>query len=136
MSHLTTYNSKVLVNCKKSLLIKAAKDLGLELDYNIKLIKNTWITESVDAGFRQNGESIAIGLKFNKEGRKTVAQVAGDFYGTGIDEKSFINRLSQAYKKQDVIYQCKEQGWTINKEDVTIDSKTNEIVIQASRYVA
>ena len=26
------------------------------------------------------------------------------------------------------------QGWTINKEDITIDSKTDEIVINASRY--
>ena len=136
MSHLTTYNSKVLVNCRKSLLNKAVKDLGLELDHDIKIIKNTWITESVDAGLKKDGAPISIGVKFIKEGKNTKLEVAGDFFCTGVDEKTFINQLSQAYKKQDVLFQCKQQGWTINKEDITIDSKTNEVVIQASRYVA
>lgn len=136
MSHLTTYKSEVLVNCKKSLLKKAVSDLGLELNDNIKQIKNTWITDTVDAGLVKNGKAVAVGLQFKKEGRNTKVIVAGDFYGTGIDQRTFINQLSQQYKKHDVIYQCKKQGWTINTKDVTIDSKTDEIVINASRFVA
>lgn len=136
MSHLTTYNSEVLVNCKKTLLKKAVLDLGLGIDYNIKTIKNTWITEMVDAGLLKDGKPIAIGFNFKKEGKNIKLEVAGDFWGTGIDQSSFINKLAQAYKKHDVIFQCKQQGWTVNSEDITIDKKTNEIVIQASRYVA
>ena len=135
MSHLTTYNSKVLVNCKNTLLSRAAKDLGLTIDHDIKLIQNTWITEKVDAGFVIDGKPLSIGLKFIKEGKNTNLEIAGDFFCTGVDEKTFIDRLSQAYKKHDVIYKCEQQGWTVNKEDITVDSKTNEIVIQASRYV-
>lgn len=135
MSHLTTYNSNVLVNCKKTLLTKAVNDLGMQIDYNIKQIKNTWITEAVDAGLIKDDKPIAVGFKFIKEGKNTKLELAGDFWGTGIEEKSLINRLAQAYKKHDVIYQCKQQGWTINKEDIFVDNKTNEIVIQANRYV-
>ena len=136
MSHLTTYNSKVLVNCKKTLLTKAVKDLGLTIDYNIKQIKNTWITENVDAGFLKDGKPISVGIKFVKDRNNTILEVAGDFFCTGLNESTFIDKLSQSYKKYDIIFQCEQQGWTVNREDISIDSKTNEIVIQASRYVA
>lgn len=136
MSHLTTYKSDVLVNCNKTLLKRAVADLGMELDYSIKQIKNTWITEAVDAGFVKDGKPVSVGVKFEKEGSKTKLEVAGDFYKTGLDQSTFINRLAQAYKKHDVIFKCQQQGWNINKNDITIDKKTNEIVIQASRYVA
>lgn len=136
MSHLTTYNSEVLVNCKKTLLKKALADLGLSVDHEIKMINNTWITEPVDAGLVQDGNPISVGFKYKKEGAKTILEVAGDFWGTGIDQGTFINKLAQAYKKHDVIYQCEQQGWTVSKEDITIDNKTQEVIILASRYVA
>lgn len=136
MSHITTYQSDVLKNCKKGLLLRAVKDLGLELDYNIKSIKNTWIHDNVDAGFIKNGKAIALGIKLNKEGKNIKLEVAGDFYGTGIEEKSFIDKLSQAYKKHDVIYQCKKQGWTVNQDNINIDKKTDNIIITATRYIA
>lgn len=136
MSHLTTYNSDVLVNCSKVLLKRALKDLGLEIDYNIKQVKNSWITEPVDAGFIKDGKAISVGVKFIENGKNTTLQVAGDFFCTGIDQSTFIDKLSQQYKKHDVICQCEEQGWTVNREDIFIDSKTKEVVIQASRYVA
>lgn len=136
MSHITTYQSDVLKNCKKGLLVRAAKDLGLKLDYSIKSIKNTWIHDVVDAGFVKDDKAIALGIKLHKEGRNTRVEVSGDFYGTGIEESSFIDKLSQAYKKHDVIYQCKKQGWTVNAEDIKIDKNTNDIIISATRYVA
>ena len=136
MSHLTTYNSEVLVNCKKSTLSKAVADLGLEVDHNIKMIKNTWITDKVDAGLLKDGKQVAVGFKYIKEGSKKKLEIAGDFFGTGIDERGFVDKLSQAYKKHDVIRQCKEQGWNISKKDITIDSSTGEIVINASRHTA
>lgn len=136
MSHITTYQSDVLKNCKKGLLLKAVKDLGLELDFNIKSIKNTWIHDTVDAGFIKDGKAIALGLKINKEGKHKNIKVIGDFFGTGIEEKSFIDKLSQSYKKHDVIYQCKKQGWTVNADDINIEKKTNNIIITATRYIA
>lgn len=135
MSHLTTYHSDVLINCKKTLLNRAVADLGLKIDWDIRNIKNTWITDTVDCGFVKNGTPISVGLKFNKEGANTKLEVAGDFWGTGIDQLTFIDKLAQSYKKHDVIFQCEQQGWTVNKEDVFIDKKTNEVVIQANRYI-
>lgn len=135
MSHLTTYKSEVLTNCNKFLLRKAVQDIGLDIDYNIKTIANTWINANVDAGFLKDGQPISIGVKFVKDKANTKLEVEGDFFGTGVNQESFINKLAQAYKKQDVIYQCKEQGWTIENDDICIDSNTNEIIIKASRYV-
>lgn len=136
MSHLTTYNSNVLINVKKSILRKALKELNLEIDYNIKTVKNSYINEKVDAGFVKNGKAISIGARFVQEGKNTKFQVAGDFFCTGINESGFIDKLSQIYKKYDVIEQCKNQGWIVDKEDIHVDQKTNEIVIQASRYAS
>lgn len=134
MSHLTTYKSNVLKNCKKGILDKALRDLGLKVDYSIKEVKNTYITEPVDGCFIKDGEKISVGIKFEKSGKDTILTVAGDFFRTGLTEKTFIDNLSQNYKKYDVISKCKEMGWTINKEDVFLDNKTKEIVINASRY--
>lgn len=136
MSHLTTYNSNVLVNCKKGILTKAVNDLGYSVDFETKTIRNTWINEEVDAGLYKDGKALSVGFRFNKEGKNEVLTLAGDFYMTGINQNTFIDELSQMYKKHDVIAQCKKQGWTVNKSDVKIDSKTNEVVITASRYTA
>lgn len=136
MSHLTTYKSDVLVNCKKSLLKKAVADLGLELDYSIKEVSNMWIRAKVEAGFVKEGKPIAVGITFEEEGAKKRLKVEGDFYGTRINEQGFINKLAQAYKKHDVIHQCSKQGWIVDENDITIDNKTNEIVIEAHRYSA
>lgn len=134
MSHLTTYKSNVLKNCKKGILDKALRDLGLKVDYSIKEVKNTYITEPVDGCFIKDGKKISVGIKFEKSGKDTILTVAGDFFCTGLTEKTFIDNLSQNYKKYDVISKCKEMGWTVNKEDVFLDNKTKEIVINASRY--
>ena len=50
MSHLTTFKNNALTNTKKDLLAVAVSEIaGLELDFNHKNIKNTWINETVDA---------------------------------------------------------------------------------------
>lgn len=137
MSHLTTFESNVLLNCKKGLLTKAMKSLGYDYREDINIIKNQWITEKVDAGLVRlsDNKEVSVGFRFVKEGANTKLTLAGDFWGTGIDSNSFINKIAQQYKKEDVLFQCQQQGWTVNREDISIDNKTNDIVIRASRMV-
>lgn len=78
--------------------------MGVELDENIKSIRNPWGYEEVDMGFKKNGKEIALGFKEveNKDGSKTLV-LKGDFYSTGLQEKDFIDRVSQAYTKNDIV---------------------------------
>lgn len=136
MSHLTTYKSNVLVNTDPILLKKSLKELGIILDENVKTVKNSYITTNVDAAFIVNGNPISLGIVYekNKNGN-TEIKVSGDFWGTGIDQNDFIDQLAQTYKKYDVIDKCESQGWNLDYDNIYVDNETDEIVIQASRYV-
>jgi hypothetical protein len=136
MSHLNHYSSDVLKNCKRTLLKKAVAELGLGIDFESKVIRNTWVTDNVDAVLLKDNEPIAVGFKFKKEGKDTTCEISGDFFGTGIDKGTFINNLYQTYKKHDVIYQCEQQGWQVDRNSIYIDKKTEEVVIEASRITA
>lgn len=135
MSHLTTFKNKALVNTKRETLVTAVAEIGgLELDFNHKNIRNTWINEEVDASFKKDGRHIAVGLRFatNAEGEEEVT-VAGDFYGTGLNQQELTNKIAQVYTKHNVMDICKEANWFINEEDVRTESN-GDIVIQAYRY--
>ena len=134
MSHLTTYSNNSLVNCNKTLLETSLKELGIELDYSNRVIKNQWITETVDAAIVYQGKRIAVGLNFktNAEGQEEV-EVAGDFYGTGLNQTELTNKIAQTYQKNNVIEKCKSQRWFINEKDI-VTKENGDIVIQAYRY--
>lgn len=133
MSHLTTYESNSLVNVKKSLLIKALKDLDLEINFDLKQVHNTFIRESVDAVLVKNGKPISVGFKLIREGKDIKLQLAGDFYRTGLNESALIDNISQMYKKHHIVEQCKQQGWSVTSKDINLDSKTDEVVITATK---
>lgn len=134
MSHLTTYSNNSLVNCNKTLLETSLKELGIELDYSNRVIKNQWITETVDAAIVYQGKRIAVGLNFktNAEGQEEV-EVAGDFYGTGLNQTELTNKIAQTYQKNNVIEKCKSQRWFVNEKDI-VTKENGDIVIQAYRY--
>ena len=135
MSHLTKYKSQVLVNPVKLILEKTAKEMGMSLDYNIKKVRNTWVHADVDAAFIKDGKRMSIGIKINEEKGKKKADIVGDFYDTGYFDQEFIDQFSQLYKKNEVIMKCSQMGWSIDTNSIYVDDKTNEIVIDAYRYV-
>lgn len=139
MSHLTTFKNNSLTNTNKEMLAKAISEIqGLSINYSIKNIKNTWINETVDAGFVYNSKAIAVGLRFEESintetGKKEeVAVVAGDFYGTGLRQKEITNKIAQIYQKHRVIDVCQDAMWTIDQDEIV--EEDGEIVIQAYRY--
>lgn len=136
MSHLTTYSNKCLVNTDRERLNLALRELGITLDYENRTIKNQWIEETVDAAFIHDGKRIAVGINFktDAEGNETI-EVAGDFYGTGLNQKEVTNKLSQIYQKHDIIQKCKDQRWFIDNEEDIKENENGDIVIQAYRYV-
>lgn len=134
MSHLTTFKNNSLINTNKERLADSLKEIGLELDFNHKNIRNTWINETVDASIKKDGNYIAVGLNFitNAEGKEEVV-VAGDFWGTGLNQEELTNRIAQVYQKNDIIAKCRSQRWYVNDADVKVN-ENGEYVITASRY--
>ena len=136
MSHLTQYSNNSLVNCDRARLGEALKEVGISLDYENRTIKNQWIEETVDAAFIHDGKRIAVGINFKMVDGKETVEVAGDFYGTGLNQKELTNKIAQVYQKHDVVQKCRDQRWFVdgNVEDMK-ENENGDIVIQAYRYV-
>lgn len=128
MSHWKVFKNDALTNTNTGLLAKALKEMGVDLDTNIKSIRNTWGNEQVDMGFKVKGQAVALGFK--EVGNKL--ELRGDFYGTGLREVDFMDKVSQLYTKEDIINKVNTQS------QYTIDSMTTnangEIEILAYCY--
>lgn len=127
MSHWKTFKSEVLTNTKEDLLRTALSEIGVGLDTERKEIQNTWGREDVDMAFSVNGRGIALGLK--QVGDKM--ELRGDFYGTGLKESEFMDKLTQVYQKHSIVDKLETTGWTV--EDITTDAEGN-FVIDAYQY--
>lgn len=132
MSHWKKFSSKVLEDINESTLQKAAEDLGVSFHKNIRHIKNTWGNESVSAGLKKDGRAIPLGFNFKNRNGKIALELSGDFYATGLDERTFMDRLSQAYQKHKSVEALESQGYIIDLQNVNNDG---EIVIEAFRFV-
>lgn len=131
MSHWRKFEADVLKDINKDLLAKAVKDLGVEMNERIKNIRNTWGNEIVSAGLVKDGRPIALGFNFKNRNGKIELQLSGDFFGTGLDERTFIDRLAQAYQKHNAIEKLEMQGWNIDEMNV---NDKGEIVIEAYQW--
>lgn len=134
MSHWKTFKNDVLSDTNKNYLSTALAEIGVELDTNIKSISNTWGKEDVDMGFKKDGRPIALGLKeVDGEGGKKVLELRGDFYGTGLNESTFMDKLSQVYQRENIVNKLQDNRWTV--DSVQTDEHGN-IVIEAYEYVS
>lgn len=132
MSQWRTYKAEVLKDVNKEILEKALAEMGLEMDENIKIVDNAYGSSKVDAGLKKNGEQISVGLNFNEQDDGTTQlEVSGDFYGTGLNERTFVDNLSQTYQKYNVIEQCENNGWIIESTEINEDG---EIEIEAFQW--
>lgn len=131
MSHWKKFESDVLRNPQKEILELALKDMGLGIDYTVRSIQNAWGNDTVDAAIINKNRCTSLGFKFIKEGKDTRLQLSGDFYGTGLNESGFINKLSQLYQKHHITQKLIEKRWDINS---LIENENGEIEICASIF--
>ncbi|MCY7865996.1 DUF1257 domain-containing protein [Bacillus spizizenii] len=131
MSHWRKFEADVLKDINKELLGKAVKDLGVEMDESIKHIRNTWGNETVSAGLRKDGHPIALGFNFKDRNGKIELELSGDFFGTGLDERTFIDRLAQSYQKHNAVEKLEMQGWNIDSIET---NDKGEIVLEAYQW--
>lgn len=131
MSHWKKFEAEVLKDINMEILERAASDLNVAMDKEIRSIKNTWGFEKVDAGLMVGGKPIALGFNFKTVDGKTELELSGDFYGTGLDERTFIDKLAQAYQKHNAIEKLEEQGWNVDSVEF---NSSGEIEIEAYQW--
>lgn len=132
MSHWRKYNASVLENVKMDMLEKAAAEMGIQIDHNVKQVRNSYGESGrVDAGIKMNGKVLPLGFIFKTENGKTTLQLEGDFWETGLNERTFLDQLSQSYQKHNIMAQAQQQGWffDVNKTDAE-----GNIVLEAYQW--
>lgn len=135
MSHMSTYSNNCLKNTNRARLLASLREIEVELDFDHKEVKSSWDNTTADASIIYKGKRIPAGLNFktDAEGNETIEMV-GDFYGTGLDQKAFTDKMAQYYQKNDIIAKCEDQKWYVDDaEDIKLNKK-GEFVIQAYRY--
>ena len=129
MSHWKKFNSKVLENVDMNMLAKALKEMGLGLNTSARSVSNTFGRDSVDAAITDaGGRDLSLGIKM-KDGKLTLT---GDFYGTGLNEAQFIDKLAMSYQANKIQEGCTRQGWNVDID--TVDADGNR-VIEAYQWV-
>lgn len=133
MSHWRKYSSNVLDDVKMDLLTKACNDVGVTYDTSIKHVGSTYGSEgaNVDAGIKKDGRELQLGFIFKQEDGKTKLVLEGDFWGSGLNERNFVDNLAQHYKKHKIIQQAENQGWFFDKNET---DKDGNIILEAYAY--
>ena len=98
---------------------------------NIKSIRNTWGNESVSAGLTKNGSPLALGFNFKNRNGKLALELSGDFFGSGLDERTFMDKLAQSYQKHKTVQALEQQGYQI---DMNSMNSKGEVVIEAYQW--
>ena len=127
MSHWRKHTTDVLNDIKMSTFELAVADMGISMDRTITAIQNPWGKETVNAGLKKDGNAIPLGFNFVVKDGKTAVQLSGDFYSTGLNERSFIDLLAQHYQKHNTIETIAEQGWTFESCEFNEETKNYDI---------
>ena len=120
MSHFTT----IKIQIKNSeVLQEVLQELGYQVECNTTVRGyrgNTTQAEYVirqqngyDLGFRLNGENY---------------EIVSDFWGAKINQKEFVNSISQKYAHKTLMNSVQEQGFDIEEEEVLEDGTVRVIV--------
>lgn len=129
MSHWVKYENEVFENTDMRILSKAVRNLGYKLDTKCKHIQNSWGESAVDAAITSDNRQLNLGFK--KNNITSILELVGDFFGSGIDEETFLDKIAQQYQSERIQEVLLNNNWNI--ENIQTNSN-NEIVINAFEY--
>lgn len=117
MSCWRSYQCSVLQDVKMKFLKEACKEMNIRLDDTIKSIAAYGNQAKVDCGFvlNDNGANLPLGFVFTKKNNKTKITLEGDFWGTGFNEVTFVDELSQRYQKIKITTELERHGYSVSK---------------------
>lgn len=129
MSHWVKYENEVFENTDMRILSKAVRNLGYKLDTKCKHIQNSWGESAADAAITSDNRQLNLGFK--KNNITNILELVGDFFGSGIDEETFLDKIAQQYQSERIQEVLLNNNWNI--ENIQTNSN-NEIVINAFEY--
>lgn len=120
MSHFTT----IKVQIKNSeILHQVLQELGYQVECNTTVrgyrgdkIQAEYVIRQkngYDLGFRSSGENY---------------EIVADFWGAGINQKEFVNSLTQKYAHKTLMATVQEQGFNVEEEEVLEDGTVRVVV--------
>ncbi|WP_448265606.1 DUF1257 domain-containing protein [Nostoc sp. DSM 114159] len=120
MSHFTTIKVQIK---RGEILHEVLQELGYQVESNTNVRGyrgDTTQAEYVirqkngyDLGFRRNGESY---------------EIVADFWGAKINQKQFVNSISQKYAHKTLMATVQEQGFNVEDEEVLADGTVRVVV--------
>ena len=133
MSCWLKYECNALKNVDEKIIKDTFKELGYDLDETVKSVATSYFDgvesnyASCDAAIIDSNKNlIQVGVTYsNADG---ILEIQGDFWNTGIDHRSLIQKLAQTYQKNYLLEQLELNGYTVESVET---NNQNEIEIEA-----
>ena len=118
----------------KDMLAEALKELGIGLDYNTKVISNSYGKTEVDVAFvnLKTNKVVSLGIKYDADGAVTLL---GDPWATGFGSdgghQAVLDKIAQMYQKVNVSTTLVNHGYVVSEQTTNAQG---DIVIKAYQY--
>lgn len=120
MSHFSTIKVQIK---NGDTLHQVLQELGYQVERNTAVRGYQGDTTQADYVIRQSN-GYDLGFRRNSENYELVA----DFWGARIDEKAFINSISQKYAHKTLMATVQEQGFNVEEEETLQDGTVRLVV--------
>lgn len=129
MSCWRKYTADVMKNVDKDKLHEACVQMGFDFDESRKTVHASYERRSatVDAVLKKDDKALSLGFLFDGDGKGHLT-VEGDFWGTGLDERTFMGDLGQIYAAINLKFQLQMQfGMSVDIEQM----EGEDLIIEA-----
>jgi tRNA G26 N,N-dimethylase Trm1 len=120
MSHFTTIKIQIK---NGEILHEVLQELGYQVECNTTVRGYQGNTTQAEYVIRQNN---GYDLGFRRSGE--IYEIVSDFWGAKINQKEFVNSISQKYAHKTLIQSVNEQGFDIEEEEVLEDGTVRVVV--------
>ncbi|MBD2180015.1 MULTISPECIES: DUF1257 domain-containing protein [Oscillatoriophycideae] len=122
MSHFTTIKVQIK---NGEVLHEVLQELGYQVERNTYVRGYNGDRTQAEYTIRQsNGYDLGFRYNTESEGYELVA----DFWGAKINQKQFINSISQKYAHKTLMATVQEQGFNVEEEE-TLEDGTVRVVV-------
>lgn len=120
MSHFTTIKIQIK---NGEILQEVLQELGYQVECNTTVRGYQGNSTQAEYVIRQNN---GYDLGFRRSGE--IYEIVSDFWGAKINQKEFVNSISQKYAHKTLINSVNEQGFDIEEEEILEDGTVRFVV--------
>ena len=120
MSHFTTIKIQIK---NGEILQEVLQELDYQIECNTTVRGYRGNTTQAEYVIRQNN---GYDLGFRRSGE--IYEIVSDFWGAKINQREFVNSISQKYAHKTLMNSVHEQGFDIEEEEVLEDGTVRVVV--------